>query len=53
MGFFEVIYSQKVRKKMAWQNAMKIVFKKLPKRPLYVNMNVLKKNDIRVHIVDM
>jgi hypothetical protein len=53
MGFFGVIYNQKVRKKMAWQNGMKIFFTKLPKMPLYINMNVPKKNDIKVHIADM
>ncbi len=43
MGFFGVFYSQKVRKKIAWQNGMKIFFKNLPKTLLYVNMNVPKK----------
>jgi hypothetical protein len=42
MGFFGVIYSQKVKKKMAWQNDTNFFLKKLHKRPLYVNMNVLK-----------
>jgi hypothetical protein len=43
MGFFGVFYSQKVRKKIAWQNGMKIFLKNLPKTLLYVNMNVPKK----------
>jgi hypothetical protein len=43
MGFFGVIYSQKVREKMVLQNAMKIFFLKLPKKPLCVNINVPKK----------
>jgi hypothetical protein len=43
MGFFGVIYSQKVREKMVLQNGMKNFFKKLPKRPLCVNINVPKK----------
>jgi len=38
---------------MVLQNGMKIFFKKLPKRPLCVNINVPKKKMTLGYIVDM